>query len=265
MVDTQHFAQYGFKRDQDLIMKFIGGSQLHGAKLEGVDDRDWYGVYIEPKEVIIGIDSEEHFVFTTGGKRGGNGPRDVDVCLYTLRKWARLVAKGNPSVLHFLFAPWEYWTATWGSFAIRQEPFLAKSHVYQFLGFARAQLRRLYNQQGQKNVHRVELEDRYGYDTKYAMHVIRLYGEALEFLRTGKITLPRPNKDELISIRKGEWPLVKFQQYAQELEALCEAEKEKSPLPERVDREVISKLVAKAYEMHWEQVAYRKGGMRENG
>jgi hypothetical protein len=29
----------------------------------------------------------------------------VDVCLYTLMKWAGLAAKGNPSALHFLFGP----------------------------------------------------------------------------------------------------------------------------------------------------------------
>jgi predicted nucleotidyltransferase len=254
----EHFSKYGFQRDEDLIMKFIGGSQLHGAKLEGTDDEDWYGVYIEPRELALGIDSEEHFVFTTGGQRGGNGPEDVDVCLYTLRKTAKLIAKGNPSVLHFLFAKPEFQTVVWAKFNQNREAFLAKNQVNQFFGFAEAQLRRLYNQQGQKNVHRGELEEAHGYDTKYAMHVVRLYGEALEFLRTGVITLPRPNKDELIAIRQGKWKLPEFQKYAEELKRQAEEEKDKSPLPDRVDRKEISRLVAQAYEMHWEQAKYRK-------
>jgi hypothetical protein len=43
--------------------------------------------------------------------------------------------------------------------------------VKPFLGFADDQMKRLLGQKGQKNVHRAELEDKHGYDTKYAMHV----------------------------------------------------------------------------------------------
>jgi uncharacterized protein len=98
------FAQYGFPYPDNLIQAFIGRSQLHGAKVGGTDDTDWYGVFIEPPAKMIGLDRDEHFVFTTGGKLGGNGPQDVDVCLYSLRKWAGMAAKGNPSALHFVFA-----------------------------------------------------------------------------------------------------------------------------------------------------------------
>jgi predicted nucleotidyltransferase len=98
------FAQYGFPYPNNVIQAFIGGSQLHGAKVGATDDTDWYGVFIEPPEKMIGLDRDEFFVFTTGGKRGGNGPDDVDVCLYSLRKWAGMAAKGNPSALHFVFA-----------------------------------------------------------------------------------------------------------------------------------------------------------------
>ena len=68
------FAQYGFLYPDNLIQAFIGGSQLHGAKVGATDDTDWYGVFIEPPEKMIGLDRDEFFVFTTGGKRGGNGP-----------------------------------------------------------------------------------------------------------------------------------------------------------------------------------------------
>jgi hypothetical protein len=37
------FTQYGFAYQENLIQAFIGGSQLHGAKVEGTDDTDWYG------------------------------------------------------------------------------------------------------------------------------------------------------------------------------------------------------------------------------
>src|SRR5438477_11193972 len=94
-------------------MACTGGSQAHGAKLGATDDTDWYGLYIPRPAAVLGLEREEHFVFTTGGKLGGNGPSDVDGCLYTLMKWAGLAAKGNPSALHFLFASLGFSSETW--------------------------------------------------------------------------------------------------------------------------------------------------------
>ena len=141
----------------------------------------------------------------------------MDVCIYTLTKWAGLAAKGNPSALHFLFAPLQFSTEPWNHFSARPELFLSKGHVTPFLGFANDQMKRLLGQKGQKNVHRVELEDKFGYDTKYAMHVVRLYGEAKELMERGRITLPRPNKDELIAIRLGKYSLAEIKELSLQL------------------------------------------------
>ncbi|MGB2591056.1 MAG: nucleotidyltransferase domain-containing protein [Candidatus Acidiferrum sp.] len=247
------FAQYGFADETNLIMAYIGGSQSHGAKLGATDDTDWYGLYIPPPPKVLGLQREEHFVFTTGGRLGGNGPLDVDVCLYTLTKWAGLAAKGNPSALHFLFAPLEFTTATWNKVSIRPELFLAKSHLLPFLGFADDQLKRLLGQKGQRNVHRAELEKKHGYDTKYAMHVIRLYGEAKELMERGRITLPRPNRDELIEIRRGKYSLMEIQELGRQLESEALAAQAASPLPDKVDHVAISGLIADAHLRFWNQ------------
>src|ERR1700744_2101652 len=108
------FTQYGFTQQDNLIMAFIGGSQMHGAKIAASEDTDWYGVYIEPKELILRITPvDRHYVFTTGGKKGGNGPDDVDLVLYSLDKFFRLAATGNPSILHFFFAEETYARIVW--------------------------------------------------------------------------------------------------------------------------------------------------------
>lgn len=245
------FAQYGFSYEESLIMAYIGGSQAHGAKLGATDDTDWYGLYIPPPSKVLGLEREEHFVFTTGGKLGGNGPSDVDVCLYTLIKWAGLAAKGNPSALHFLFAPLEFTTDMWQQVAVRPGIFLAKGHVKPFLGFADDQMKRLLGQKGQKNIHRAELEEKHGYDTKYAMHVIRLYGEAKELMERGRITLPRPNRDELIEIRKGKYSLAEIQELGQQLEAEAIAAQVSSPLPDSVDRDAVSRLITDVHLQLW--------------
>ena len=238
------------------MLVFEGGSKLHGAKLEGHDDTDWYGLYAEPPEKILGTDAYEHFVHTTGGQRGGNTADDVDVTLYSLRKWAQLACKGNPSVLHFLFAPAERTPFNhyfWARLAQNRDKFVAKYHLGQFLGYANAQLRRLYNQRGGKDCNRPFLEEQFGYDTKYAMHIIRLLGEAKELMETGKITLPRPNAAELIGIREGKHKLYEFEGWANQLEKEALAAREVSPLPATVDRALISKLIANTYRDFWEE------------
>lgn len=244
-----NFAEYGFKYPDFLLMNYIGGSKAHGAKVGDTDDTDHFGVFVEPPIVSLGIDNYPHFVYTTGGQPGGNGPADIDVTLFSLRKWAGLAVKGNPSALHFLFAP----DATYDRFGIwrhyvlsNTKSFLAKGHVKAFLGFANDQMDRLLGKKGQKNCHRAAIEEKFGYDTKYAMHVIRLYGEAKELMETGKITLPRPNKDQLIRIRKGEYGLSAIKELGEELEHHAIQASEKSDLPEHVDREIVSRYIAQA-------------------
>ena len=97
--------QSGFPHLNSLIHLFVGGSELHGAKVKDTDDLDIYGVYLEPPELVLGLDKQDFYVWSTAGNERRNGPDDVDVCLYSLRKWAGLAAKGNPTALHFLFSP----------------------------------------------------------------------------------------------------------------------------------------------------------------
>jgi uncharacterized protein len=249
--EAPDFSQYGFLYQSNLIMSYVGGSKAHGAKIDDTDDTDWYGVFIEPPERIIGIDPIEHFCYTTGGQPGGNGARDVDVVLYSLRKWAGLAVKGNPSALHFLFAPLDFRTIWWDWVADKPEIFMAKGHLKPFLGFADDQLKRLLGQKGQKNVHRAHLEKQFGYDTKYAMHIIRLYGEAKELMETGKITLPRPNAAELIEIRNGKYKLHEIQAWARQLEDETVRASDSGPLPGRVDRDTVSMLISTVYRKFW--------------
>lgn len=242
----------GMRRDCQPIYMFIGGSQLHGAKLEGTDDTDWYGVFMEPRELVLGLDRNEHFVYSTAAQDRKNTAADLDVTLYSLRRWAELACKGNPSVLHFLFAPTPRYHFIWGKLALRRELFLSRNHAKQFFGFAHAQMHKLYNKQP-RDVRRIELEETYGFDTKYAMHIIRLYQECIEYLSTGTITLPRPNAAELIGIRKGERSLEEIKQLADSLEAECIAlEGAPSGLRLKPDRVGISRLLAELYEEYWD-------------
>ncbi len=243
----------GFERIDSLVHLFIGGSELHGAKVGQTDDTDLYGVYIEDPEHALGLNSREHFVWSTAGDDRRNGPDDVDVTLYSLRKWAGMAAKGNATALHFLFAvPRDVPPRTWRRIQKNKSVFLSRMSAQQFLGFADSQFKRLTGEKGSgKKGQRPEYIGKYGYDTKAAMHGLRLLYECAELMQHGTITLPRPEKDLLIEVRSGAWTLERVLSHAQGLFRHVEAAVAGSPLPENVDRSAISKLIAEVHLDFW--------------
>jgi predicted nucleotidyltransferase len=261
-------AKTGFEYTDSMIHLFIGGSEAHGAKLQGTDDLDLYGIYIPPPSKALGIsesypnereemvvEKPEHFVWSSSGQYERNGPDDVDFSAYSLRKWAGMAAKGNATALHFLFTSnLAYKPSMWEKHIRPNAHLFISSHSgFHFQAFAEAQLKRLNGDAGAgKHGHRPELNEKYGYDTKSAMHIFRLLGEGIELMNTGKITLPRPDKDWLIAIRKGELgSLSQVKLYAEEGFQKLDAARRASSLPMDVDRPAISKLVADTYLDFW--------------
>lgn len=249
----QHVKESGFLFPDRLIHLFVGGSELHGAKVHGTDDLDIYGVYIEPPEMVLGLESLPHFVWSTAGDDRRNGPNDVDLTLYSLKKWAGLACKGNPTALHFLFAEGVARNPIWAEVVANKRVFLARSCVKQFLGFADDQLKRMTGKKGRgKKGQRPEIEAKYGYDVKAAMHTLRLLYECKELVSEGRITLPRPERDLLIRVRTGKYSVDKVLMMAQKLFSECEEEARSSLLPERVDRSAVSNLLAASYREAWD-------------
>lgn len=243
----------GFPFPDGMIHLFVGGSELHGAKVHGTDDLDIYGAYIEPPEFALGLDSVPHFVWSTAGNERRNGPKDVDITLYSLKKWAGLACKGNPTALHFLFSRGPLRSKTWAHILANKHLILSRSCVPQFLGFADDQLKRMTGRKGRgKKGQRPELEEKYGYDVKAGMHILRLLGECQELVSTGEITLPRPERDLLVRVRTGKYPMEKVLTMAEKQFAKCKSAALMSPLPEKIDRAAVSKLLAEAYRMAWD-------------
>lgn len=139
----QHVRGSGFCFPDRLIHLFVGGSELHGAKVDGTDDLDIHGVFVEPSEMVLGLESMPHFVWSTAGNDRRNGPNDVDITLYSLKKWAGLACKGNPTALRFLFAEGVARNAIWGEVVAHKDLFLAPGCAKQFMGFADDQLKRI--------------------------------------------------------------------------------------------------------------------------
>ena len=69
--------------------------------------------------------------------------------------------------------------------------FVSRLAAGRFLGYLKAQKAAMTGQAG-AHTNRPELVAVHGYDTKYAMHALRLGLQGIELLTTGRITLPVP-------------------------------------------------------------------------
>jgi predicted nucleotidyltransferase len=247
-----------FLHTSSLIHLFRGGSDLHGAQLVKKHDDDWYGVYVEPPHMVIGLKDYPHYVWSSAGDTKRNAPGDVDICFYSLRKWAKLASGGNPTCLSYLFAE-NILDAPdlWNKVLENKGLFLSKACAEQFKGFANAQLQRVLGERGKgKHGQRPELEEKFGYDTKAAMHVIRLLGEGIELMKTGEITYPRPNKDLLIKIRTGAYDVPFINDMAEHLFHDLDNAQMESSLPDNVDKEEVSRFLTKFYLEFWGNTDY---------
>jgi len=98
--------------------------------------------------------------------------------------------------------------------------------------------------QQERNPARAELERRYGYDTKHAMHLVRLQRMALEVLTTGRVVVFRPDREELLAIRAGAWSFDQLEASAGDLADRITAAAETSHLPPEPDEDAIDQLCA---------------------
>lgn len=104
----------------------------------------------------------------------------------SLRKWMRLALKGNPTILLLLFTPDDQLVHcdSLGRELRNLAPQIISRRVQgPYLGYLQAQKERLTGERGQKRIHRPELEEMYGFDTKYAMHMLRLGFQGVELLK----------------------------------------------------------------------------------
>jgi hypothetical protein len=82
--------------------------------------------------------------------------------------------------------------------------FLSKHIQKKFGGYAYSQIQKL-KVKNSNGTGRQDLIEKYGYDTKFFMHAIRLLTSAIEILETEDFCTYRPNKDLLLDCRNGKF------------------------------------------------------------
>ena len=190
-----------------------------------------------------------------------NMANDVDINLYSLRKWAGMAATGNTTALEFLFAEnqaqknWQFWN---NYIVLNRKHFISRKLDFISLEFSKEMLRRLQGKGTGKHGQRDNLS-RYLATTKVALHLLRVLSEGIELMNTGTITLPRPDAEFLKLVRRGKFTFPEIEVFAANGFNELQAAQEKSTLPPDVDREKISKIITVAQMDFWgHEVKYGK-------
>jgi predicted nucleotidyltransferase len=103
-----------------------------------------------------------------------------------------------------------------------------------------------------RNETRSVLEEAHGFDTKHAMHLVRLLRMGKEALTTGQLIVRRPDAEELLSIRNGAWTYEQVVAYAEDMDReVREVLYPKTDLPRTPDIKLAAKLVLAVQDATW--------------
>lgn len=172
------------------LIRAVAGSKLYGTNTHESDD-DFVGIFVADQQEKLGLDCRPQII------------ESKDVTIYELSKYVKLAAGGNPTILQLLYTPesmWVQWTEEWPEIQSQMRE-LCVSQLCRpaFLGYLEQQKRKAIEGRQQ----RPELVEKYGFDTKFMAHAIRLGQLGREILRTGSMTFPMIEKDFLLNVRMG--------------------------------------------------------------
>lgn len=189
----------------------FSGSLSYGTYSEG-SDVDVMGIYsfdneedIIPKNLIVGYDNIKEPKIL-GLDKYRLKENILDIKLYPISRFFKLCQKCNPNILEILFGSENdiiYSTDVGKLIRNKRKLFLNDDFVFSgFCGYSCSQLSDITkNKSG-----RVDLINKFGYDTKAAMHCYRLLLECEQLLNESNLRLDK-NKDILLSIKKGNYSL----------------------------------------------------------
>jgi len=232
--------------NENEILRCIVGSRAYGTAIENPpSDVDYKGIYISPKEQVVGIIRES--------ETRRFGPDDHN---YSLRHFARLAVKCVPNVIELQWCDDEmviHCTKEGKALRDNRGLFLSQRCIAPYIGYAQGQIHRAAIVPSNRGKGRQEIVARYGFDTKFAMHTIRLLQTAEELLREGVLRVRRPNRDFLLDVRNGKAfkNYDAFRKYAQDLIEKVRALEADTPIQKEPDLAAINDLIIGLQEQYW--------------
>lgn len=234
--------------DKFTILRVTAGSRMLG--LNNPDsDTDTLGIMIEPINEAMGVGAPfEQWV---------NEKEQTQI--YGLRKWIRLALKSNPSMISLLWAKGpgvvQKVDARGAQLQELAPKIVSRRAASAFLGYLQAQRQRLLGNTSNRGhgPMREVLIKAHGFDTKYAMHMLRLGMQGVELLETGRLSIPMRDADRtyLMGVRNGAASLNDCLTRAGELEAALKDLFTSSPLPEDPATEEVEEWMTRMYLRNW--------------
>jgi len=242
---------------------------LMGSVAFGVSNAssDWdiYGFAIPPREVLFPHLAGEIPGFGTPRPRfdqfqitgvvsphelSGQG-RVYDLTIYNIVKYFQLCLENNPNLIDSLFAPQTcvlHCTTIGQMIREKRTQFLHKGCWPKFKGYA---YRQLHKMRSQKPIgKRKALREQFGFDVKFAYHLVRLLLEVEQLLNEHDVDLQR-HREHLKAIRRGDVSEDEIRAWAADKERHLEAAFARSTLPELPPEAAIRTLLLECLEAHY--------------
>jgi predicted nucleotidyltransferase len=235
-------------------------------------DFDVYGWCIPPKEIVFphtagaiwgfgkykeGMPKshfgvwQNHHVHDPSA-RAGKG-RTYDLQVYSVVKYVQLCMECNPNMIDSLFTPETcvlHCTQIGQILRDNRRKFLQQGICDRFKGYAYAQIHKMQTKEPEAGSKRAALREEFGMDVKFAYHTVRLLNEAEQLLLEGDLDLQR-NREQLKSIRRGEWSMQQILDYFEKKRIDLETARTKSNLPPGPDESAIRDLLLRCLEAHY--------------
>jgi predicted nucleotidyltransferase len=244
----------------------IMGSQAYGVSAAS-SDVDIYGCCIPHKNIIFphtaGIIAgfgNQGEIFEQWSEHHIKDPDkevEYDFSVYNIVKYFSLCMDNNPNMIDSLFTPRNcviHSTHVGEIIRENRKLFLHKGSWHRFKGYAYAQMSKIKNKVNASNPERAETIRKFGYDVKFAYHVVRLLNEVEMILVEGDLDLQR-NNEQLKSIRRGEWKLEDLVSYFVDKEKILEKTYAESPLRKYPDEFVIKDVLLNCLETHFGDIS----------
>jgi len=200
----------------------IMGSMAYGVSSDS-SDIDVYGFCIPPKSdvfphlkgLIPGF-GKQHQRFEQYQKHHlYSDNKTYDITIYSIVKYFQLCMENNPNMIDSLFTPRNCVlniTPIGEIVRDNREEFLHRGSWHKFRGYAYAQMKKMKVKDPNPESKRYDSIIKHGYDIKFAYHIVRLLDEVEQILTEHSIDLQR-NREQLKSIRRGEWSLTDVEDY----------------------------------------------------
>jgi len=240
----------------------ITGSVAYGMSTDS-SDFDIYGFCIPPKDMVFPhlagqIDGfgkqiqkyEQYQQHHVDCKEEG---RQYDLTIFSIVKYFQLCMENNPNCIDTLFTPQNcvlHTTQVGNMVRENRRLFLHKGCWYKFKGYAFSQLHKMKGKNPEEGSKRAELREKFGFDVKFASHVVRLMLECEMILAEGDLDLQR-HKEQLKAVRRGEVPVEEIEKWFNDKEKQLEKLYHDSKLRYSPDESAIKTLLLNCLEHHY--------------